>query len=391
MIRWATDSERSRFGRVEEQHRELVATEPRGQVVGANAAVDALGDDPQEAVAGPVAQRVVHDLEVVEVEEQDDGIEPGLAGGQLRIHLLGEHRPVRQPGQRVVVGLVAQLLLEAGQLGERLLQLAVLEGNGRLVGERLEEPQVLAVERGPLGEPVGDGHRADQPGLADERADHRLPDGATGQRPAGGRREERPALGGDPAVDARAELHALGDHGLRLAIVDRRRAQGVGALVARVEDHLGDLGPEHRARVIQQCDQRGVQLRRVLQDPARLVEQLELLVLLAFRQVRPVREEDRHERDQQEQDGARVDPHDGHREQREARVRQRHDQPELEHLGQLLELRRPARQRDRGGDRQRTDHDRDEHRREGSQPVDRARRSARTSRCGGTRPGSRPR
>ena len=118
MIRWATASERSRFGRIEEQHRELVATEPRSQVVGADAAVDALGDDPQEAVAGPVAQRVVDDLEVVEVEEQDDGIEPGLAGAQLRIDLLGEHRPVRQPGQRVVVGLVAELLLEAGQLGE---------------------------------------------------------------------------------------------------------------------------------------------------------------------------------------------------------------------------------------------------------------------------------
>ena len=138
-------------------------------------------------------------------------------------------------------------------------------------------------------------------------------------------------------------------------------------------------------------DQRGVQLRRVLQDPARLVEQLELLVLLAFGQVRPVREEDRHERDQQEQDGARVDPHDGHRKQRKARVRQRHDQPELEHLGQLLELRRAARQRDRGRDGQRTDHDRDEHRGEGGQPVDGAGRAALKSRCGGTPPGSRPR
>ena len=240
-----------------------------------------------------MAQRVVHDLEVVEVEEQDDGVEPGLAGGQLRIDLLGEHRPVRQPGQRVVVGLMAELLLEAGQLGERLLQLAVLEGDGRLVGERLEEPQVLAVERGAFGQAVGDGHRADQPGLADERADHRLADRPTRQWPAGRRREERPALGGDPAVDPGAELDALRDHGLRLAVVNRRRAQGVGAVLARVQDHLGDLGPEHRARVIQQRNERGVQLRRVLQDPARLVEQLELLVLLAFGQVRPVREEDR--------------------------------------------------------------------------------------------------
>jgi hypothetical protein len=33
---------------------------------------------------------------------------------------------VRQPGQRVVVGLVAQLLLEVGDLAERLLAVEVL-------------------------------------------------------------------------------------------------------------------------------------------------------------------------------------------------------------------------------------------------------------------------
>ena len=52
--------------------------------------------------------------------------------------------PVRQAGQRVVIGLVAELLLEPRQLGQRLLELAVLERDRGLVGERLEQAQVVA-------------------------------------------------------------------------------------------------------------------------------------------------------------------------------------------------------------------------------------------------------
>ena len=57
---------------------------------------------------------------------------------------LEEQAPVGESGQRVVVGLVAELLLEPRQLRERLLELAVLERDAGLVGERLEEPQVVA-------------------------------------------------------------------------------------------------------------------------------------------------------------------------------------------------------------------------------------------------------
>ena len=44
-----------------------------------------------------------------------------------------EQGPVAEPRQRVVVGLVAELLLESRQLGERLLELAVLEGDRGLL------------------------------------------------------------------------------------------------------------------------------------------------------------------------------------------------------------------------------------------------------------------
>ena len=132
---------------------------------------DPVGDGDQELVAGRVAERVVDDLEVVEVEEQDDRDPVVLAiardGG----------RPARRTGpgsarsgQRVVVGLVAELLLEPGELGQRLLELPVLERDADLVGERLEQAQVVVAEARPLGQPVGDSDRADDPGLADERA-----------------------------------------------------------------------------------------------------------------------------------------------------------------------------------------------------------------------------
>ena len=80
-------------------------------------------DGLKELVAGRVTQAVVHILEAVEVDEQCGEARPFPA--RRGEHLLGavEHeRPVRQPGQRVVEGLMAQLLLRVDQvaLNERL-------------------------------------------------------------------------------------------------------------------------------------------------------------------------------------------------------------------------------------------------------------------------------
>ena len=76
------------------------------------------------------------------------------------------------------------------------------------------------------------------------------------------------------------------------ASVDRGRPQCARA-AAGLEQDLGDLGAEHVAGVVEQGDERGVELRRVLEDAARLVEQLEPLVLLALGDVGAVGEEHR--------------------------------------------------------------------------------------------------
>ena len=52
------------------EHGELVAAEPRDQILLAHGAAQALGDLDQQPVAGLVAEAVVDDLEVVEVEEE---------------------------------------------------------------------------------------------------------------------------------------------------------------------------------------------------------------------------------------------------------------------------------------------------------------------------------
>ena len=54
-----------------DQHREFVAAQPGRRVTCAQRAADALRDCNQELVAHAMAERVVDDLEVVEIDKQD--------------------------------------------------------------------------------------------------------------------------------------------------------------------------------------------------------------------------------------------------------------------------------------------------------------------------------
>ena len=74
-----------------DHHGELVAAEAGDHVAGTQHAAQALGDDLEQAVAGPVAERVVDDLEVVEVDEQDRDLERLRVGDRL-LQALQEER-----------------------------------------------------------------------------------------------------------------------------------------------------------------------------------------------------------------------------------------------------------------------------------------------------------
>jgi len=85
-------------------------------------AAQARRDPAQQPVAGGMPERVVDELEVVEVDEQQrDGALALARAGDRRAQPGVELRAVREPGQRVVGGEPAQLGL--GEL-EALLELA---------------------------------------------------------------------------------------------------------------------------------------------------------------------------------------------------------------------------------------------------------------------------
>ncbi len=97
-----------------QQHGELVAAKARHRVLGTEAAGDPAPDVPQELVAHGVAQALVDELEAIQVDHQR-----GEGVARLPLHPLDraaepvqEERPVGQPGQHVVQGVMAELRLE---------------------------------------------------------------------------------------------------------------------------------------------------------------------------------------------------------------------------------------------------------------------------------------
>ena len=159
-----------------EQHGELVAAHAEQHVGLAHRAADALGGDAQQAVAGVVAEAVVHALEIVQVEEQQRERPAGALGAAHRlVEVLGEAGAVRQAGERVVIRLVADALLLRGALALLLAQQAVVAREHELHRE---------VDRGHPAE-----HRGEDRPLAALHARHQL---------------------GDVAVDLEHRLHRRG-------------------------------------------------------------------------------------------------------------------------------------------------------------------------------------
>ena len=156
-------------GLVLDEDRELVAAEPGHEVALADEALDPLGHRDEERVAGAVAERVVHDLEVVEVEEEDRrdlvlrvGVLPGAEHaleGQL------EHAAVGRAGQRVALGEVLDVLEQHG--------IAQVQGRDRreLSHHRRDAP----LDARPPPGPVLDDDGADRPAVRDHRRDEDVP------------------------------------------------------------------------------------------------------------------------------------------------------------------------------------------------------------------------
>src|SRR2546423_2063870 len=102
-----------------EKRRELVAAQPGKGIAGANDIGDALGDLPEQLVAGIVAHAVVDLLESVQVEEQhhQDLLRPDGPGQRL-VEPVTEEGTVGQAGETVVERLPGQLVLEPHALAD---------------------------------------------------------------------------------------------------------------------------------------------------------------------------------------------------------------------------------------------------------------------------------
>ena len=112
----------ARRGDVREEEQELVGRRARHGVAVAHEPGDPPADTEQQFVPAGMAQRVVHSLEPVEVEDPDDeaGLPP-LRGGDGLAEPVSEQGAVGQAGQRVSVGelLDERLgLLAVGEVGD---------------------------------------------------------------------------------------------------------------------------------------------------------------------------------------------------------------------------------------------------------------------------------
>ncbi len=129
-------------GEAVDEDAELVAAEAGDDVAGAQVGAQARCHGTQQSIAGVVAEAVVDQLEVVEVEEEDPDRRAG--GGRPvegLVEGVDEAEPVRQPGQGVVQDAVAQ----------RLVGGMALDRVGEDVGGRLDEGDVLGAEAVRLG------------------------------------------------------------------------------------------------------------------------------------------------------------------------------------------------------------------------------------------------
>ena len=174
------------------QHRELVAAEPGGGVAGAQQGGEPVRELDQHGVTGGMAEPVVHRREAVEVEiEQMARSGVAAAVGQVVADPLGEQCAVRQPGQRIVQGLVAELGLallafaDVLDMDDLVLETACGGGRPRNTDRHPDVAPIHAADAAFVAHDpqlVREHHRAVVSGIVDVVGVDHVVEGATEQR-----------------------------------------------------------------------------------------------------------------------------------------------------------------------------------------------------------------
>jgi hypothetical protein len=242
---------------VGDQDGELVTAEAGDDVLGAQRGGQAARDGLQQAVAGAVAERVVDELEVVDVDEQDrdvaDSARIARTTLQRVLDTLDERAAVGQAGQWIVCGAMSQRGLGARRGGAG--QLVGAPGRDVDARHRGDErrvdgrPQPRLLRRG--GVRTVDRRGVDRPHDAvvdQDVGDRQAPrDPVLVERQQRDDHEEVEVRLGDPAPEVREDRRA-GDQAQR---ADRRAG-------ARVQPPggAGDRADQDRQRVEQDVGQR---------------------------------------------------------------------------------------------------------------------------------------
>ena len=212
------------FGGLFQDDHEFVAAEPRHDVARAQRAAQPAADFHQQHVAGVMPQRIVDDLEAVEIDEQHGKLPlVALRGVDRAAQHLVEHFAVGQVGQAVMRRQIFDALV-----GLRLFVGAVeiLQRERHVVGEPLQQLGEFRRERVLLGR-----HE-------DQDADH-LP-----------AREQRKRRAGSRSVLARLGVERLAARIGEIIVDDagRSRAERRAARAASFGVRLVDRHPDRRVR-----------------------------------------------------------------------------------------------------------------------------------------------
>ena len=136
---------------VAQQHHKLIAAQAADGVVGPHGLGQAVGHGAQQAVTDVVAQGVVHELEAVQVDEQDRHL--FARDGRLRQRLaqaLLAQRAVGQLGQHVVLRQKADALffgLAVGDVDGNANEVAHLPAGGAFAHHRHHQPRRVTAPR----------------------------------------------------------------------------------------------------------------------------------------------------------------------------------------------------------------------------------------------------
>jgi hypothetical protein len=147
------------------RHRKLVAAQPRDRVGALDAPAQALCDDREQLVAGGVAEAVVDNFEVVDIDEHYRQRGLAVVGTLDRgFDALGEQRPVRQTRERIREGQLFEPADQSAQVADHAAQrdskavgfrFGVYVATQVATGYRVGEPGHAALVHHHIGERFG--------------------------------------------------------------------------------------------------------------------------------------------------------------------------------------------------------------------------------------------